>query len=810
MLVTMQQCFSGGFIDDLTDYTTYPNTMCKNRRVITAADYDESAVMEIHITGGNSAIIGGVYGEFDFYFFSALRGFYPDVIFENGFDPWEISADLSDFPFYLYPTLVNHPDDYDPDEILGNDDGIVQVGEGFGYMDDFDTWSPNGYYLPYPGYTYSEHPQNEKTGLFDEDLFTLTGLAGDVKNDQTVTGNFLIGGNITIKSTAEVQIANLSEFYLQDGNSRIYVEGELNIGSDVLLKGQDESFMSLIRRNTGGVLTFGSGTKLNHMRIELTGYPLMSYLLLDDLIFNNFHINGQVVSIDVTNSSFTSGWMQISNCDDLNMHDCEFTYANLMVSGNTFTPELSTGLIYDCNFSHVNSFGAAVTIENMPRYSFSRNNVYGYLTGLNVFNSGEAKMASVSTNEIHNNYENGIMVYNSHAYMRMNNIRDNDEDGISLHNKSYVRLDGDPAAKYVSQTQRFRDNGMYEIFSDQGSFPEQFRWNAIIDEDNSSDGYELVFCETQISEEKDVRYNYWGSEENFNPELDFYPWQDYSYLPKFKLIDDEEDISDDELLFNSAENNFEIGNYSVAQNEYKQVIELYPTSKFAIASIKQLYSVESYAGNDFNSLKQYYRNNIVILSNPDLIKFADFFANKCDIKLENWQTAIDWFEYEILNPDSYADSLYAVIDLGNTYLLMQQGGLKTAYIGNLTEHIPASVEQYTTKRDYLISLLPNVKPSNDQVKNNLASLIGGELLQNVPNPFNGTTQIWFKLTEESNVSVTIYDYTGKEVSVINPGSLKSGNHSVEFNSANLSAGIYFYSLEVNGTKTDTKKMTLMK
>ncbi len=79
-----------------------------------------------------------------------------------------------------------------------------------------------------------------------------------------------------------------------------------------------------------------------------------------------------------------------------------------------------------------------------------------------------------------------------------------------------------------------------------------------------------------------------------------------------------------------------------------------------------------------------------------------------------------------------------------------------------------------------------------------------------PNPFNNKTQICFRLTEESNVCITVYDYTGKEVSIINPGVMASGNHSVEFNSDHLSSGIYFYSLEVNGLKTDTKKMTLMR
>ena len=261
---------------------------------------------------------------------------------------------------------------------------------------------------------------------------------------------------------------------------------------------------------------------------------------------------------------------------------------------------------------------------------------------------------------INDNIDDGIELYNSHAYLNLNNIRDNNGDGISLHDNSFVSLTGNKGAHFVSETQRLRDNGMYELFTDEGSFPEKFRWNAIIDEDNESDGYELVYCETDVSNEKDVRYNYWGSEANFHPEHDFYPPEDYSYLPVFYLEDDEEEIGSDELLFSSAETNFEQGNFTVAKSEYQQVIEQYPESKFAKASIKQLFSVEEYATYDYFALKQYYRTNNIILNNPDLNKLADFFANKCDIKIENWQTAVDWFEYKIQNPESFADSLYAL------------------------------------------------------------------------------------------------------------------------------------------------------
>ncbi|OQX75212.1 MAG: hypothetical protein B6D61_10820, partial [Bacteroidetes bacterium 4484_249] len=129
--------------------------------------------------------------------------------------------------------------------------------------------------------------------------------------------------------------------------------------------------------------------------------------------------------------------------------------------------------------------------------------------------------------------------------------------------------------------------------------------------------------------------------------------------------------------------------------------------------------------------------------------------------------------------------------------------------GNLTEHIPVLRLQFEQKRDDLLALLPGDQLS-ETMKENINSLKTGELLQNVPNPFNGSTQIWYKLNEESNVSVKVYDYTGKEIRTFNKGMVDKGAHFVEFNSAGLPTGIYFYNLEIDGKLSDAKKMTVVR
>jgi xylan 1,4-beta-xylosidase len=84
------------------------------------------------------------------------------------------------------------------------------------------------------------------------------------------------------------------------------------------------------------------------------------------------------------------------------------------------------------------------------------------------------------------------------------------------------------------------------------------------------------------------------------------------------------------------------------------------------------------------------------------------------------------------------------------------------------------------------------------------------LEQNYPNPFNASTHIRFSLPRESDVILGIYDILGREVvSLVDNRSMSAGTHSVLFDAAELSSGIYLYRLETDGY-VNTKKLVLIK
>ncbi|MDD5362839.1 MAG: Omp28-related outer membrane protein [Ignavibacteria bacterium] len=84
-----------------------------------------------------------------------------------------------------------------------------------------------------------------------------------------------------------------------------------------------------------------------------------------------------------------------------------------------------------------------------------------------------------------------------------------------------------------------------------------------------------------------------------------------------------------------------------------------------------------------------------------------------------------------------------------------------------------------------------------------------DLGQNYPNPFNPVTNIKFAIPKNGNASLKIYDITGKLVATYLEGYVTAGYYNAEINGAELSSGVYFYTLKA-GNYIETKKMMLIK
>ncbi|MCJ7801889.1 MAG: T9SS type A sorting domain-containing protein [Candidatus Marinimicrobia bacterium] len=89
-----------------------------------------------------------------------------------------------------------------------------------------------------------------------------------------------------------------------------------------------------------------------------------------------------------------------------------------------------------------------------------------------------------------------------------------------------------------------------------------------------------------------------------------------------------------------------------------------------------------------------------------------------------------------------------------------------------------------------------------------------QLHQNFPNPFNPNTTIFYDVSRESNVKVTIFDLLGREIIKLVDQIEPIGNRSINWDGRDytgnlVNAGVYIYQIEAEGF-LQTKKMVLLK
>jgi hypothetical protein len=80
--------------------------------------------------------------------------------------------------------------------------------------------------------------------------------------------------------------------------------------------------------------------------------------------------------------------------------------------------------------------------------------------------------------------------------------------------------------------------------------------------------------------------------------------------------------------------------------------------------------------------------------------------------------------------------------------------------------------------------------------------------QSYPNPNQGKFNIEYFLPTDCKGEIAIYDVTGKRLA--KSECISGTKETLEFNIQHLSQGTYYYSLECNGLKMETRKMILVK
>lgn len=168
------------------------------------------------------------------------------------------------------------------------------------------------------------------------------------------------------------------------------------------------------------------------------------------------------------------------------------------------------------------------------------------------------------------------------------------------------------------------------------------------------------------------------------------------------------------------------------------------------------------------------------------------------------QTGVWFHEYETLESFTYGAYIYMATELSGIRLFDIQNPLEPVEVGNFNSGIqfPEASDRVLAVKDdycyiaagdqglYVIQYSPLVTIETQTI---LYSKFA--LLQNYPNPFNPVTTIHFDLPEHSEVSLTIYDVQGREITTLINTTRNAGTHKVLWNGLDdsgiqVSTGVY--------------------
>ncbi len=507
-------------------------------------------------------------------------------------------------------------------------------------------------------------------------------------------------------------------------------------------------------------------------------------LRIENSMFVNSLLAHKNQSLDVWNTEFSASTLDAVNSDVGN--------EDLMVS------------IVDSYF-HDQPNSTAIRIYSFPNFQITDNVISNYYTGLSLFESGHGKYFSLQRNIIEGNqYGYGIQVYHSNVEMDSHGSVRNNYIGLGGLRNSSIYLAGNKEPPYQS----FSNNYFDEMAFTYDSFPKDIRFNLIYDSLHPTDV--LIRCtDCNESSTLDVSYNYWNM---VDPHDMLVPLDLFSYDPVWEMEAGMiPEVSADQDLFELARYNLRIGHNDLAVILFKDLIENYPDTKYKEEAAKLLMAAGSSSSAAIYDLQLFYATEPNLHNDNASAKLADYLVNYCNLKLEDYQAVIKWYEDIIDNPPSEVDSIYAVIDLAYTHLLMSEANTRNQYVGKYSQYIPESMQTFRSDLDDYINLLLQPTPTEFSTPPVPESFV---LHQNYPNPFNPTTTIAFEIPEDAPAQLAIYNIRGQLVKNMRYELLPKGYHRIvwdgrDTNGRSIGSGVYFYRMTYKG-KSLTKKMCIVK
>ena len=673
IIVNIQACFAGCLVSDLINAfpsnVKYSILTCINDR-----PYQYDAVFASK-TGMHM---------YPFLSCSALRGQYPDSC-----ALWDTIFRIGNNPYFSSELFSKEERNYDV--TWGNNNGIHEIKEIIQFCK-YDNRNFD-----------SIIPLNSYNCGFVEDLLSIRGITGNVTHNQTVSGSYHIEDNLCITNGASLELADNTKFFLfnstltigsgttielgdntaivaRSGNCRVYISGDIDFGDNVSFCAEDGCTLDVVFCNPS--------TQQDAFAVSFRNCTVSSYsnsnIVLDHCIFDRCQIT-------------PTGTFSITNCT--------LTESSIMAATPSYTIyKLAT--VSNCSINNLNKIGISLA-NYMDYYIYGNTITANNNPGISLSTCGRnVALSPKISNNVVTGCSFGVLAYSSRGEVYNNQITGN---GIGLHldNISNISVCG----SQTGDGQRISDNYGIEVYVSGNSFPSNFKYNRIVDEDNLGNPNDPLLKYSIDSESApllyDIEYNYWGS--CFSATDDLFPYDIFDYDP---IWNGRGCVSYECQLYQSAEDALSSGRYEAADSLYRLVISSYPNSNYAQSAMKQMLFMENLLQNGYENLKGFYLQ----ISDTALVVLADNLSNKCDEMMKKWPDAIAWYENVIQTPASYEDSVYAVIDLGNLYLEMDS---TRNLIGRMPQYRPMSKQAHV---DNTMALLATIPRCDNSISSDLAPI----------------------------------------------------------------------------------------
>jgi hypothetical protein len=254
------------------------------------------------------------------------------------------------------------------------------------------------------------------------------------------------------------------------------------------------------------------------------------------------------------------------------------------------------------------------------------------------------------------------------------------------------------------------------------------------------------------------------------------------------------------------------GKYTGIENDLKKIIQEALNSNNSRAAMKKLF----YSSNntDYSSLKDFYLNVSKLKLDTVTKKLTLSLINRCNIELNDYTKAIQWYRNMINNSTLKQDSIYSQIDLN--YLLMQikeeslKNELNNSFNNEVGKDFASSETEFRKNEDYLIRKLFEEDESFALGKINFSQDSSDfHLFQNYPNPFKGETKLNYYLPCQSQIQIIVSDMVGRSLMCLNRGTQAAGSHEFTLNCDGLTSGCYLVSLTSNNKDVSRIKIQII-